>query len=56
VKTVADQFALSTKKVRRLIKSGTLQGVQVGREWRIDHASVDRIVQQQAETGEHVPQ
>lgn len=55
VSTVARQFRCSPKKVRRLIKSGDLEGVQLGREWRVDHASVDRLVRQFSLAGECGP-
>ena len=44
VSTVAQQFGCSEKKVRRMIKKGELEGVQFGREWRVDHRSLDRLV------------
>lgn len=44
--TVADRFECSTKKVRRLILSGQLEGVRLGREWRVDHKSLDRLVRE----------
>ncbi len=55
VSTVARHFACSTKKVRRLIKSGCLLGVRLGREWRVDHASVDRLVQECSLVGDPRP-
>ena len=45
VGTVADQFECSRKLVRRLLKSGEIDGVLFGGEWRIDHASLDGFVQ-----------
>lgn len=44
VSTVARRFKCSTKKVRRLIKRGELEGVRFGGEWRVDHDSLDDYV------------
>jgi len=46
VGTVARQFKCSPKKVRRLIKRGEIEGVRFGREWRIDHDSLDQYVRE----------
>lgn len=59
VRTVAERFGCSPKKIRRLILSGEMDAVRLGREWRIDHASVDRLVRAwslegQAESGEPI--
>jgi len=47
VSTVAKQFGCSARKVRRFLHSGCLEGVLFGRDWRVDHASLDRFVQGQ---------
>ena len=52
VSTVAQHFDCSSKKLRRLLKSGALEGVQIGREWRVDHESVDRLVRNYSLAGE----
>ncbi|MFO7955886.1 MAG: helix-turn-helix domain-containing protein [Candidatus Brocadiia bacterium] len=44
VSTVARQFRCSTKRVRRLIKRGEIDGVLFGGEWRVDHRSLDDYV------------
>ena len=49
VRTVARQFRCSAKKVRRLILRGELEGLRLGGEWRVDHLSLDRFVQQHSQ-------
>lgn len=44
VRTVARQFACSTKHIRRLIKQGEIDGVRFGGHWRVDHESLDAYV------------
>ncbi len=44
VSTVARQFRCSSKRVRRLIKRGEIDGVLLGGEWRVDHRSLDDYV------------
>jgi excisionase family DNA binding protein len=44
VSTVARQFRCSSKKVRRMLKCGELDGVRLGGEWRVDHRSLDDYV------------
>jgi excisionase family DNA binding protein len=44
VSTVAEQFRCSAKKICRMLKQGDIEGVQFGREWRVDHASLDAYV------------
>ncbi len=44
VATVAEQFGRDPKSVRRLIKKGLIEGVRFGRQWRIDHESLDEFV------------
>ena len=51
METVARQFGCTAKKVRRMIHSGELEGMRLGREWRVDHASVDRLVQRYSLAG-----
>lgn len=46
VRTVADRFECTGKKIRRLILSGRLEGVRLGREWRVAHESLDRLVRE----------
>ena len=46
VSTVAEKFDCSSKKVRRLLKSGQVDGVRFGGEWRVDHRSLDRYVKE----------
>ncbi|MGD2175675.1 MAG: helix-turn-helix domain-containing protein [Candidatus Brocadiaceae bacterium] len=46
VRTVARQFGCTAKHVRRLIKRGELEGVRFGREWRVDHETLDRRVRE----------
>jgi excisionase family DNA binding protein len=47
VSTVAQNFKMSTKKVRRLIKRGEIEAVRFGGEWRIDHDFLDRYVREE---------
>ncbi len=44
VATVARQFGCSSKRVRRMIKRGEIDGVLFGGEWRVDHESLDAYV------------
>lgn len=44
VSTVARQFAASPKRVRRMLKSGQIDGVLFGGEWRVDHESLDDFI------------
>ena len=44
VSMVARHFKCSSKKVRRLINSGQLEGVRFGAEWRVDHQSLDDYI------------
>jgi len=44
VSTVARQFGCDPKRVRRLIKRGDIDGVRFGRQWRVDHESLDEYV------------
>ena len=44
VGTVARQFGVSEKRVRRLLKAGAVDGVLFGGQWRIDHESLDHYV------------
>lgn len=46
VRTVARQFQCSSKKVRRMLKSGELDGVRLGGEWRIDHRALDDYIRE----------
>ena len=52
VTTVARQFGCTSRKVRRLLANGTLEGVRLGREWRVDHECVDRLVERYSLEGE----
>jgi len=52
VETVARHFGCTPKKIRRLIRSGELEGVRLGRNWRVDHRSVDRLVRSHSLEGE----
>jgi excisionase family DNA binding protein len=45
VREVADQLSLAPKTVRRLILSGQLRGVKLGREYRVDQDELDVFVQ-----------
>jgi excisionase family DNA binding protein len=44
VTTVARQFGCTSKRIRRMLKCGELDGIRLGNEWRVDHRSVDRLV------------
>jgi len=59
VGVIATHFRCSRKRVRRLIKMGELDAMMVGREWRVDHESLDRLVRRQSvrfsETGPRRP-
>ena len=44
VGVVAAQFGCGAKRVRRMIRRGELDAVRVGREWRIDHESLDDLI------------
>ena len=52
VRTVAQHFGCDPKKVRRLIHMGELEALRFGREWRVDHASLDRLVRRHSLAGE----
>ena len=43
--TVARQFGCSPRKIRRLLASGELEGLRLGREWRVNHESLDELVE-----------
>jgi excisionase family DNA binding protein len=44
--TVAQQFGCSERSVRRMISRGQVDAVRLGRQWRIDHGSLDDLVRQ----------
>ncbi|MBZ5698674.1 MAG: helix-turn-helix domain-containing protein [Acidobacteriia bacterium] len=44
VREAAKQLALAPKTVRKLIKTGSLRGVRVGRLWRVDQDELDLFV------------
>lgn len=44
VAAVARQFRCSRKLVRRLLKTGEVDGVMLGGVWRVDHESLDEYV------------
>jgi len=44
VSTVARQFGVTDKRVRRMIKEGEVNGVRFGGQWRVDHESLDEYV------------
>ena len=46
--TVARQFGASAKRVRRMIKSGEIDGVMFGGQWRIDHQSLDAMIKRES--------
>ena len=43
VQEVADDLRVTTETVRNLIRRGELDGVRVGRLWRVTKASVQRL-------------
>lgn len=49
VEQVAEVFAVAPMTVRRLIYSGAISARRIGRDWRIDHASLDAYVQRHSE-------
>jgi len=55
VRVVADRFECSGKKVRRLLLSGRLEGMRLGREWRVLHESLDRLVREWSLEGQVDP-
>ena len=44
VRAVARQFGCTPKLVRRMVQSGALEGVRLGRQWRVDHESLDDLI------------
>jgi len=45
IREVAAQLGCSTKTVRRLITSGTLRAVRLGRDWRIDDLDLRAFIE-----------
>jgi excisionase family DNA binding protein len=45
VREVARQLGLATKTVRKLIRSGSLRGVRIGRAWRVDKSDLELFVE-----------
>lgn len=41
----ADVLQLNPETIRRMIRRGELQAVQIGRRWRIPRAAIDRLLQ-----------
>jgi len=48
VSTVAEQFKCSSKVVRRLVRTGAVEGVRFGGDWRVDHQSLDDYVRRES--------
>jgi excisionase family DNA binding protein len=44
VRETARQLAVAPKTVRKLIKIGSLRGIRIGREWRVDQDDLDLFV------------
>ncbi len=45
VPTIARHLSCTTRKVRRMINSGELSGIRLGRNWRVDHKSLHKLIQ-----------
>jgi len=45
---LARQFGCTDKVVRRMIRSGVLDAVRLGHEWRVDHESLDDYVRRES--------
>jgi excisionase family DNA binding protein len=48
VRVVAEEFRCTPKAVRRLILKGEIDGVRFGKDWRIDHESLDEYVKRES--------
>ena len=60
VKQVQDTLKISESTVFRLIKSGSLKGFKVGREWRFELSDIEDYIRRQREKAQgiiepHVP-
>lgn len=44
IREAADQLGLAPKTVRKLILSGQLRGIKLGREYRVDQDELDVFV------------
>ena len=44
LREAAKQLAVAPKTVRKLIKTGPLRGIRIGREWRVDQDDLDLFV------------
>lgn len=51
VREVADVMRVSTMTVYRLIRSGDLHGVRVGRSWRLRGAEIDAYLNRDLDPG-----
>ena len=45
VREVASQLGLAPKTVRKLIRTGSLRGVRIGRTWRVGKSDLDLFVE-----------
>ena len=52
---VAESFATSEAQIRRLLKSGDLEGIQIGGrgQWRIEDTKIDEYIQRQYQAQRH---
>jgi excisionase family DNA binding protein len=50
VREVAQMLRISTFTVWRYLKIGILQGIRLGRDWRIDRREVERFLQEHRRT------
>jgi excisionase family DNA binding protein len=45
VREVASQLGLAAKTVRKLIRTGSLRAVRIGRAWRVDQCDLELFVE-----------
>ena len=56
IKQVRDMLHLSERTIFRLIKSGDLSGLKVGREWRFEQSDIDTYLDRQREKARQKPE
>ncbi|GIL15275.1 MAG: hypothetical protein BroJett039_04480 [Chloroflexota bacterium] len=47
----ADMLGVDISQATRLVKSGRIEGIQIGREWLVFKASVEKYFQTKAHSG-----
>jgi excisionase family DNA binding protein len=54
VEEVAEQLRVSTAFIYRLLRQGKLRGVKLGSLWRVERATVDKLLKREGPTGETI--